>query len=401
MSVDSIPRPAPFYRQGWFWLCLLATLISLIIRNSFRGFVSYDFMYFYLPWSEHLEANGGFAGIPSLDTDYTVAYHYILAFLTYLPASYLAKVKVVSTFFDLSAAILIFFIVAKLDPAKTLIKPGLAYIIALFIPTVILNSAVWGQCDSIYTAFVLGCILALLHRKFALAFFSYGIALAFKLQAIFFLPVLCLLLLEEKQLKLWHFLIIPAVNFAIYLPAWALGKPLQQFFDAYLIQVTQYSDLVRRFPSLWHWLNQPPPWMQNLALVIALGTIALFYLFNLYRKNKLTAPAFLIQTSMLTVMLCALLLPTMHERYMYMADLLAAIYLVFQPRKFFIPLAIWAASLVGYLDVLFGITQVSLYRWFALILLAACMYLMVSLFKKEELNSANQKLKADQISSPA
>ena len=222
----------------------------------------------------------------------------------------------------------------------------------------------------------------MLHRKFALAFFSYGIALAFKLQAIFFLPVLCLLLLEEKQLKLWHFLIIPAVNFAIYLPAWALGKPLQQFFDAYLIQVTQYSDLVRRFPSLWHWLNQPPPWMQNLALVIALGTIGVFYLYNLYRKNKLTAPAFLIQTSMLTVMLCALLLPTMHERYMYMADLLAAIYLVFQPRKFFIPLAIWAASLVGYLDVLFGITQVSLYRWFALILLAACMYLLFRLQRK-------------------
>mgnify|MGYP000936381285 FL=1 len=77
------------------------SLLALFIRNEFRGWVSGDYQMFLLPWSEYLEAHGGFAGISSgpPNCNYPVTYLYILAFLTYLPASYLAKIKVVYVFF--------------------------------------------------------------------------------------------------------------------------------------------------------------------------------------------------------------------------------------------------------------------------------------------------------------
>lgn len=368
-------------RRLWFWLALIATLLALFLRNLFRGFVSYDFLYFYLPWSEHLEAHGGFAGIPSLQSDYTVAYQYILAALTYLPASYLAKVKVVSVFFDLVNAALICQIVKKsLIPPARMDRAYQAYIVTLFIPTVFLNSAVWGQCDAIYTAFVLACILAIQHKRYIFAFLAYGLALVFKLQAIFFLPVLCLLLLKNRHVRIWHFLLIPAVNLLVYLPALLLGKPIKHILDVYVLQVTQYSDLTRCFPSLWQWIASEQPWMNNVAIIFTFAVLGLVYLAILRKKELLIEGVKLLEISILTVMLCLLLLPSMHERYMYIADVLAAAYIILQPKKWFIPLFIWLCSLVGYLDVLFGFKSLMAYKGFALVLLTACLLLIRSLF---------------------
>jgi len=41
----------------------------------------------------------------------------------------------------------------------------LSFGILLLIPTVILNGSVWGQCDIIYTAFVIASIYYILREK--------------------------------------------------------------------------------------------------------------------------------------------------------------------------------------------------------------------------------------------
>ena len=69
----------------------------------------------------------------------------------------------------------------------------------LFAPTVVVNSAAWGQCDSIYAAFCLGSLYFLLRQKPWWACVFFGIALSFKLQAIFFLPVLIIVLVVNRQ----------------------------------------------------------------------------------------------------------------------------------------------------------------------------------------------------------
>ncbi len=70
------------------------SLLTLVIRNEFRGWQSGDYLQHLLPWAKYLEAHGGFARIATAhNCNYPVTYRYILAFLTYLPGSYLARSK--------------------------------------------------------------------------------------------------------------------------------------------------------------------------------------------------------------------------------------------------------------------------------------------------------------------
>ena len=143
-------------------------------------------------------------GLKSLESNYNMPYLYILAFITYLPASTLAKIKLVSIIFDFITAFLVMIIVKKLiKPSKSSLIPYLAYAFTLFIPTLVLNGTVWGQCDIIYTCFILLSIYFFLEKKYVGTFIAYGIALSFKLQAIFVLPVYIFMYFKEK--KVFHF----------------------------------------------------------------------------------------------------------------------------------------------------------------------------------------------------
>ena len=63
-------------------------------------------------------------------------------------------IKFVSIIFDYVCAIYSLKIVYKLTN-KNILLSLIAYASVLFLPTVMLNGAMWGQCDSIYTSFIL------------------------------------------------------------------------------------------------------------------------------------------------------------------------------------------------------------------------------------------------------
>ena len=120
------------------------SILTLVIRNEFRGWLSGDMIQHLVPWAEYLEAHGGFAGIASGPPycDYPVTYQYMLAFLTYLPGSYLAKLKVVSVFFDFVNAGLAMLIVRQAGAySKKSFIPWLAY--AAYAP--LHSVSVWSQ----------------------------------------------------------------------------------------------------------------------------------------------------------------------------------------------------------------------------------------------------------------
>src|SRR5665811_859452 len=153
-------------RYGWL-VIVIATLVGLFLRNTQRGFETYDMLYDFTPWYKHLQTNGGFAGIATVQSDYPVTYLYILAFLSYLPGSAIAKIKLVTAIFEIFAGIVIYFYIKKLYPTpEKRYLPVFAYICFYFLPSIILNGAVWGQVDIIYTLFLLICLYFLISEKF-------------------------------------------------------------------------------------------------------------------------------------------------------------------------------------------------------------------------------------------
>lgn len=88
---------------------------------------------------------------------------------------------------DAASSILIFFILKRgLKNKKIALAGALLYALNI---AVLLNSAWWGQFDSIAAALLLLAFYTALTQKYAAAYFSYAAAVLFKVQSIFALPI--------------------------------------------------------------------------------------------------------------------------------------------------------------------------------------------------------------------
>ena len=174
---------------------VIITILSIYLRVSMYSYYSGDYELFLKPWFDQLKANGGFAALKTQIGNYNAPYMTIMAFFTYLPFNPLFAIKTVSVFFDYICAIVVSIMtldILKDNKEKEKIAL-LLYSAVLFLPTVFLNSACWGQADAIYTAFILISILCLFKKKYAWAFIFLGISFSFKLQFIFILPLYILM----------------------------------------------------------------------------------------------------------------------------------------------------------------------------------------------------------------
>lgn len=314
---------------------ITASVIAIALRFQFQGFFTQDMTKYYMAWSDHLAKNGGFAGIPSLHTDYPVLYHYILALLTYFPGYTPTKIKIVSWLFDFIAAGFVGLFVSKLlNRPKLSTLPILAYVITLFLPTIVLNSALWGQCDIIYATFILISLYFFYDERYGMAFIFYGIALSLKLQALFMLPFFIILYFKQRRFSILHFLFLPAVYLLTYLPALLLGKPFNELFEAYGMQLTAHPGMVLNFPNLYMFLPDDYALFSVPALLltaIALGTFAYLVI---SRKSLVIEKSKLIEFAIIILILCVYFLPSIHERYLFTADLLAVFIFLSNPGVF-------------------------------------------------------------------
>ena len=111
------------------------------------------------------------------------------------------------------------------------------------LPTVIMNSSVWAQCDAIYVTFCVGSVYFLIKRRPWLAAAFFGFAFAFKLQAIFFLPVLVAVLVINRQ-RLRSLLAAPVAFLACLTPALIAGRRLLSQLPVYPAQIATPSGAV-------------------------------------------------------------------------------------------------------------------------------------------------------------
>ena len=221
----------------------LITVFGLLLRFIFIEDAGGDYDGFLSQWCMYLRENGGFNAITSVDTDYNVSYLYFLALFSYLPVKDLYFIKFLSFIFDFVMALAGFFIVSYFEKEneKKILYSLAVFTGILFMPTVILNSASWVQCDSIYTSFILLSLYFMLKEEYDLSFILYGVAITFKLQAIFILPAYGIIFLKNRNFSFLKFLWVPVVNFILYMPAVILGKPLSSLYDAYIRQSGRYA----------------------------------------------------------------------------------------------------------------------------------------------------------------
>ena len=330
---------------------------AIVIRARYFTFISGDYANFLEPWIEQIRKFGGFESLKENIGNYNVPYVIILTLISYLGCEPLIPIKIVSILFDIICSGVTLCIIYKITNNKKIALIGSA--IVMMLPTVVLNSAMWGQCDSIYCSFVLLSIYFLLDKKAIWSFVMLGIAFAFKLQTVFILPLYILMLFRDKNIKWYYFLIIPLVNFILCLPAVIVGRNVMEVLTIYLGQAGYYSDLTANFPNIYSIVtgSEFAVTYGNVITLVGIGiTVIVFVIvWFIVLINKINFDSEnIIAFGLLSVIVATFFLPRMHDRYMYVADILSVIWYICYRKKIFIPLTINCVSLYSYIKYLAG-----------------------------------------------
>ena len=228
-------RIAKEHEQGVLGALLLCALCAaaMLARVSFLERSSGDYDIYLADWLQKL-AGGSFAeGMRQNIGEYNVLYQYILFIITRLSVPSLYAVKAVSFIGDAflagAAAAL-----AQKDGKKSMAAFGLA----LLLPTIVLNGGMFAQCDSLYAACALWGLALALEGKPARAAASFALSLAFKLQAVFILPIV-VVLWADRKLRLSDALVFLGTLVLTALPALLGGKSIGALLSIYTAQTAE------------------------------------------------------------------------------------------------------------------------------------------------------------------
>lgn len=333
-------------------------ILGMLIRFSLRKFVSGDMIggALYI-WLDIIRENNGIHALAVDFGCYNPPYIYFLTLLSYQNTgiSDMYFIKAFSILFDILAAYVMFLTIYKMT--KNTRKSVWGFTAVWLAPTVFLNSAAWGQCDMLFTVFLLLCFYYILNDKTGIALMFMGLSFAIKLQAIFFLPFLIILWLK-RRVRLLDFLMIPAMYFGTAIPAFLLGKPLKDFINIYIGQMGMYEALNASYPNFFAFFttNEFTKYMAIVAVYFVVGILACIMLWLYTKRFEMTNEIF-ISIAMFTVSIVCFFLPYMHERYGFILDVFAIIYWLTSKdmKKMFAAILFNVISLIAYLPYLFHV----------------------------------------------
>ncbi|MFA5225698.1 MAG: glycosyltransferase 87 family protein [Bacilli bacterium] len=383
--VDDFFHEIIINRWGFIILGLVFLIFAIILRLAFFPHISGDVYWYLKPWMLFYQDNGGLQAIGELPIsyyqtpnknipyggdisaytvigivygNYPLAYYNVLALLSYLPIDVVYLVKAFSTFFDIVLALGIAFIVYQLSNQNRLYTL-IAWAIALILPTGWLNSSLWGQADGIYAALLVWCLYFVIREKPKTSMIFLGLALAFKVQTIFILPLFAWLYLKRK-FKLYDLFIALGVVILTMIPAWIGGMAFLDPFKQYLSLAGTYSNPNMYSGSFYVLFDGISGAFGQNGLDIDIFGIPfalLVLLLSVYAIHKLEVPTSkenIILVAALFAILTPFVLPHMHERYFYLADFLVLLYVLIKRKRVYLAIFVQVASLITYSHFLLG-----------------------------------------------
>lgn len=304
--------------------------ISMLFRIFFMDIKSDDYLLYLSNWWNKINEYGGFNSLKYIIGDYPDSYMFLLCIGASITKNSLIFIKVLSAVFD----ILIFLFGYKI--IKFFSKEGANKYswILILLPGILVNSAILGQCDSIYTAFVLAFIYNILknHNKLALSFL--GIAISFKLQSLFIAPVI-LYLIATKKIKIYDLFFIIFGFILPFIPTILIGKGLIENIKILMFQTSEYNYFVKSCPNIYSLFllnyKQINTFLKY-SLAIIVGIIAIFLSLHKY-KDGYNDTTF-IYKSFLISSIVVFLLPSMHDRYFYLSNILGILYYIITSNQY-------------------------------------------------------------------
>jgi Gpi18-like mannosyltransferase len=398
-------------------LIIVLILTSLAIRYFALPYVTGDYTTFLEKWWNEIKNVGidkAFGRKINGNADYFYPYLYLLGLGTLTKINPLYGVKVISIIFEYFLAFTVFKMIRKLRPNQKYLAliGSLGF---LFLPTVIANGSVWGQCDVIYSYFSILSLFLFMKKDNYWGTFAYAISFCFKLQAIFIFPVIILILIKDNWQRLWNLLLIPIVYLMFSIPAVIQGRPIFEVLTIYAGQAGQYPNLNYNgmgFASLMsasgygenkffiydYFGNEIGSTTINdlMAKIFTLATfgITVIGFLTLLKYVKNLNNELIIKISLAFAFIVPYFLPRMHERYWFFADVLSFIYVLLNPKKWLVALVIILNSFITYVYYLTSnYERIFLHSWLAIFAILPIYMIVKDIF--DDVRNQNIEIKAE------
>lgn len=352
--------------ENAFFIIAAAFFLAIITQLKIDQFdhISGDYNNFLRHWMDDIVSLGGWASLGTKIGDYSPPYVLLLTLLSYFPTAgsatpFLYGIKSISLSFDFLMAIPAFLIAVELFKKHEFRWAIAAWVavVVFALPTVFLNGAFWGQIDASYTAFILFSLYWLLKDKWHLALIFYGIAFSFKLQAIFLFPLFIFIIYLNDWKKAVALLWIPVIYLAFSLPAVLAGRDIVDVLSIYAYQSNIYRYMTLNMPNLYEWFPEQYDVFSSWAIMLFGSLMALSLLLMTVHKVTLRKEHYL-PLGIWAILMANFFLPAMHERYLFAADVIVAIYAFEKPKRLWLAFGVNLISLLAYFPYLFGFTPI-------------------------------------------
>lgn len=360
-----------------------AGILGALIRYVGRDYISADMSCCLIPWFNDFKSHGGLNYLGVQTGDYNILYQTIIAFMSYLDGNCVYYFKLLSVAFDYLLAFYAAKFACALKGGKTFdMHFNIVYAVVLFLPTVIFNSAYWGQCDAIYTFFVILTLLYLFKEKYTRAFVFLGIAFAFKLQTVFILPFILCYYFYKRNFSIAYFGISVAVFWLSSSVAFFFGRSVTAPFTIYFQQTGLYKNMYINVSSFWVIAGSDYNYLNKFAILLTIMICGLGLFLILSSKKKFETPIYFISVAAWFTWACVLFLPAMHERYTYLSDILLLIAAFIDKKNIKYAVVSEILSLITYSVFLWGNELVD--RWFVIAYLLLFIKFTVEIFQNKK-----------------
>lgn len=375
-------------------LGLLFAAGTFVLRYAAMDHETYDYIDWISRWVQHFRDNGLWQGLGMeiWACNYNVPYLYFLAIFAQLPIDDLYTVKLLSILFDILLAYGVLKIVSLFCESTG--RRMIAFLGTLWLPTVFLNGAYWGQCDSMYVALSIWSLYLVLTDRPLAGVAVYALSFSLKLQAIFMMPLFLAFIIARKM-KFWQLFAFPVTYVLTLLPAVLAGRNFLDLLLLYYNNTDSIGTGLNYNSSSMYAISEFPNIDQGLAsaigIVLAFGLCAVVYLW-LLRRRKYIDNSVLLAAAMVLCLGIPFFLPHMHERYFFLADILAFTIAVIYPWESLLPVLVSFGSLLGYYAYLkFRFLMPMMYGGFAMLfaLLLAIVFLATRLEEKKKFELTN------------
>ncbi len=330
-------------------------LVGAAVALALLPITTSDFTDYVIPWLRALQQRGA-AGLSGEFSDYTPPYLYLLYLVKGLEplVGPVVLVKLLNLPFVAGMAVAIGALVSCVTGVRAC--GVLAGAVVCVAPTVLMNAFAWGQSDSVYGCFLLFFVLCACANRPLAAAAMFGLALSFKLQSMFLSPFLLYLVLS-KQMRLRHLLCIPILYFLLMIPAALAGRPWSELLTIYYQQSRSYGELSLYAANPWwfveHFHLLPSRAGAAVGLIVGAGTGLAIALSSLKLEKSSAHNLFV---AALSAAAMPYVLPRMHDRYFFIADLLSLAVAFVYPRYSLAAVLFQIGSLTSYLAY-FGISM--------------------------------------------